>query len=260
MTDLRTGMRGEGSAYQPPDPTRASSRQTWTEYARGFTVEWAEACCISILVGALLLAGGVMLAWPLRTLSGTILAVLDRLDAPQRGFGESNATAAGAPLLQSVWDFAAKDYSHMTTSPAFPGVLSITYFFLSCLLYMAIDMLPTSVPVISRLKQYKVQQDKQVEWAHVWKTLCRTLYMTIGLQIPGVVHQLVAQGPWPYYVGPHVPTPYTIRVCPSVCLSVCLSVSLSLSLSLCLSLCLSVSLCVSSACLLRSDIRRSRCA
>ena len=205
-------MTGERSSYQPPDPTRASNRQTWTEYDCGFTVEWAAACCISILMGAILLACGALLAWPLRTLSASILAALGSLDAPQRAPGSSNATAAAAPLLQSVWDFAAKDHSNITTSPAFPGMLSITYFFLSCLPYTSIDMLPASMPIISRLKQYKVQQDKQVEWEHVWKTLRTTLYMTVGLQIPGLVHQLVMQGPWPYYVGPHVATPYNITV------------------------------------------------
>eukprot|EP01043_Picozoa_sp_COSAG02_P020820 COSAG02_NODE_1036_length_15051_cov_25.548154_15_plen_342_part_00 len=205
---VATGMANSGPAYQPPDPTRAGIRQTWVEYARSFTVEWAAACCISMLMGAVLLGCGALLAWPLRSLSDAVLTAVDTIGAPARGGANDTVTQAAraeTPLvLQSVWDFAAKDYGNITTSPAFPGMLSIAYFFSSCLPYMLIDMLPASVPVIGSLKQYKVQKDKPVEWEHIWKTLRTTMYMTVGLQIPGLAHQLVTQGPWPYYVGPHV--------------------------------------------------------
>jgi hypothetical protein len=199
--------------YQPPDPTIPAKRQTWVEYAKGFTREWAWACTVSIILGACLLAFGVLLAWPLRTLSASVLSTVETLGAAN-GTALANATASASVgggaesppplLLQPVWDFAAKDYGRITSSPAFPGGLSIAYFFASCLPYMAIDMLPASVPVIGSLKRYKVQQDQPVEWPHVWATLRTTMYMTVGLQIPGLAHQLVSQGPWPYYIGPHV--------------------------------------------------------
>lgn len=222
---------GKSSSWTPPDRARISvddardakklGAQTWmalvggsdwAAYLRSFTLEWAFACSLSVAMGALLLGFGACLAWPLRALSDGVLsssfAELGGVVGAAVPENETRVGGAGGPgewlMLQGVWDWASKDFGRITTSPAFPGALSICYFFASCLPYTALDMLPGSTPVIGRLKSYKVQQDKPVEWSQVWKTVGCTLYMTFGLQIPGLCHQLVTQGPWPYYIGPQV--------------------------------------------------------
>jgi len=161
---------------------------------------------VSVSVGScrsssILLGCGALLAWPLRALSASVLFGVDALAATN--VTATNATAAagaaavgaGPLLLQPAWDFAAKDYGHITSSPAFPGALSISYFFSSCLPYMALDMLPAWLPGVGTLKAYKVQQDKpvrcsltfrslfahfltslltQVEWKDIWKSFRET--------------------------------------------------------------------------------------
>ena len=220
-------LSGSINAWAPPDVMRkidskdpTTQKKGWLTYrgpgthAGGWKAsdwaEWAFACWLSVFMGAVILGCGAALGWPLRALSASVLSGVEALGAgAEAGSAADNGTARGAAgdgrlLLQGVWDVLAKDYGHVTTSPAFPGALSVTYFFSSCMPYMAFDMLPATVPLIRVAKRYKVQQEKPVQWPHVAKTVATTLYMTVGLQLPGLAHQLVTQGPWPYYVGPHV--------------------------------------------------------
>lgn len=161
-----------GGSYQPPDASTAVERQSWAQYAGSFSAEWAFACAVSAVLGGVLLGCGVLLAWPLRALSASVLSGVGALGDASATASLGNGTAAPPPLLllQPAWDFAAKDYGHITSSPAFPGALSIAYFFASCLPYMALDMLPAWLPVIGSLKQYKVQPDKPVEWKDIRKS------------------------------------------------------------------------------------------
>ena len=180
-----------------------------------------------------LLLVGIVLGVPLRMLSHCLLhgetpSFPDSVRAmPPGNWSLTAVPVNGTPgsegrLLQGVWDFASKDCGYVTSSPIFPGLLpqlprvtlfkrwrkhafcaccagalSISFFFCSLAPYCVLDWM--------RHQRYKCQKDMEARtWSNALRSIGYTLQMTVGLQVPGLVYQSYTQGPWPYYIGPHV--------------------------------------------------------
>jgi hypothetical protein len=183
-------------------------------FRSGYTLEWFTTCCLSFSMVLGLVGFGAILGVPLRLLSDSILhgrvarfpdGLMVHAPASNRtpamgteGLGGSpGGDGNGRVVLQGLWELAAVDYAPITTSPAFPGLLAITYFFCSVMPYWVLDVLSH--------RRYKCQPEVEASsWLNTLKAIGYVLQITVGLQVPGVIYQSVTQGPWPYYVGPHV--------------------------------------------------------
>eukprot|EP00929_Paragymnodinium_shiwhaense_P008880 TRINITY_DN11285_c0_g1_i3.p1 TRINITY_DN11285_c0_g1~~TRINITY_DN11285_c0_g1_i3.p1 ORF type:complete len:365 (-),score=81.98 TRINITY_DN11285_c0_g1_i3:153-1247(-) len=111
-----------------PDPFHIDELVKWTgaspqyvSYAVSLGLTFTIAFC-NVLVG-----------WPLRLATEAVWGARGQ-EAPASGFVD------GAPLLQGIWDFVAKDNVEWTGSPIFPGVFFLSYYFLTCMPTLILDV------------------------------------------------------------------------------------------------------------------------
>ena len=95
-------------------------------------------------------------------------------------------------MLQPLWSWASVDMSTFTSSFAFPGLFSLTSYFLGCLPFAVLDYMPM-------FRKYKIQQTKQPAKQGSWmNTIFTTLMLQLVFPIPAMIVQEIVRGPWTY--------------------------------------------------------------
>ena len=95
-------------------------------------------------------------------------------------------------LLQPLWQWSSIDMSSYTSSFAFPGLFSLTSYFLGCLPFAFFDLIPYC-------RKYKIQQSKQPAKKGSWmNTLGCTLILQLLFPVPAMIVQEIVKGPWTY--------------------------------------------------------------
>ena len=95
-------------------------------------------------------------------------------------------------LLQPIWQWSSVNMASYTSSFAFPGLFSLTSYFLGCLPFAFFDYLPMC-------RKYKIQQTKQPAKQGSWtNTILTTLVLQLVFPIPAMIVQEVVKGPWTY--------------------------------------------------------------
>jgi len=104
--------------------------------------------------------------------------------------------AAGEPLLQPLWRWLLDGpLGSVTGSAAFPGVLSLAFYFVTCLPMFLLDILD-----LPAMRKYKIRGEErpvatEADW---WHCVEATLSSIVVFIVPGVGWQLFTQGPWMY--------------------------------------------------------------
>jgi sterol desaturase/sphingolipid hydroxylase (fatty acid hydroxylase superfamily) len=96
-------------------------------------------------------------------------------------------------LLQPIWQWASITKSNYTSSFAFPGILSLSSYFLGCLPFAFLDFIPY-------FRKYKIQPAKQPAKKGSWmNTIMCTIVLQLVFPVPAMIAQvMVFSGPWTY--------------------------------------------------------------
>ena len=147
--------------------------------------EWFVACAASLaLTFSFSIVQFVLVCTPLRLALAPVLAV-----------GETD----DPPILQPLWTalLTNEPWGTYVSAAAFPGILASVYYFVSCMVYSAIDI----VNAPSFNDKYRLQPgapQRPDAWAHA-------LFLTgshyVLLIVPGILWQVATQGPWLYWDG-----------------------------------------------------------
>lgn len=151
--------------------------------------EWVMSYIVSLGLTWAILLCGIVACLPIRVLT-------------EAAWGPRGSSAAdldsAPPVLQGLWELLSIDWMGVTASPAFPGIFSLAYYFAACLPTAVLDMCDFQFS-----RKYKIQPKAMPGWKDLRECLAHQLLNLICMALPGIVFQLVAQGPWPYY-GPQL--------------------------------------------------------
>ncbi|KAK0047754.1 cholesterol 25-hydroxylase-like protein 1 member 2 [Biomphalaria pfeifferi] len=90
-------------------------------------------------------------------------------------------------ILQIVWDFRC-GYEPYLESPVFPIILSVVFYFVTCLPFTLLDIV---CPKQAWYRKYKIQVDKEVTTDHIFDALSLTFWNHILLVLPRAVAQWI---------------------------------------------------------------------
>lgn len=111
-----------------------------------------------------------------------------------------NVSHSGRTLLQVIWDLriGREDF---VSSPLFPVILSVTFYFAFCTPFMIADLYGEKW---WWMHKYKIQPDKVVTYAHIFDTLSNTFWNHVLLILPATIAQMI----WtpPTILPPMAPT------------------------------------------------------
>ncbi|XP_055874280.1 cholesterol 25-hydroxylase-like protein 1, member 2 [Biomphalaria glabrata] len=90
-------------------------------------------------------------------------------------------------ILQIVWDFRC-GYEPYLESPVFPIILSVVFYFVTCLPFTLLDIV---CPKQAWYRKYKIQVDKEVTKDQIFDALSLTFWNHILLVLPRAVAQWI---------------------------------------------------------------------
>lgn len=148
--------------------------------------EFVGCVCASICLTFFLALTGVLICLPLKTLT-----VLLRSN---QGYG------TGDLVLQPFWEWCINDWGFITASAAFPGVMSLAFYFIGAVPFCLLDWLDLKI-----FRRYKLRGETRPAstWGDWYKTLQYTANLIVLYILPGVAWQIFTKGPW-MYSGPSV--------------------------------------------------------
>ncbi|XP_007903571.1 cholesterol 25-hydroxylase-like protein 2 [Callorhinchus milii] len=97
-------------------------------------------------------------------------------------------------LLQPLWDYLRYNHADALRSPLFPVLISVSTYFVSCTLYMILDLMALRCAAVTR---YKIHPDQPVTWDNIFKTLWQTGYNHVLFVFPATVAQWYWRPPLP---------------------------------------------------------------
>uniref|UniRef100_H3B4R1 Cholesterol 25-hydroxylase like 1, tandem duplicate 2 n=1 Tax=Latimeria chalumnae TaxID=7897 RepID=H3B4R1_LATCH len=100
------------------------------------------------------------------------------------------------PLLQYVWDYLRLNYSATLRSPLFPVILTVSSYFIFCVLYLVFNIMGRRWPLIHK---YKIQQNRNPTASMMLRCIGITAYNHLVFIFPAAVAQ--------WYWRPPIPLP-----------------------------------------------------
>ena len=107
----------------------------------------------------------------------------------------SRTAFQGTGVLDSPWTWLRANGGHFISSPAFPVLLAVLFYFVAGLGFVILDLCD-----FQALRKYKIRgvdrpPSTMADWTKTLKYQLTTIVMFI---VPGVVFQMAVQGPWLY--------------------------------------------------------------
>jgi hypothetical protein len=108
----------------------------------------------------------------------SLVAVAFVLCLPLKMLTEHVRSEAGEPItselwMQPIWDWLVKDFGYITASAAFPGIMSLTYYYAGCLPWFFLDLTDFEF-----IRKYKIRGEERPPGG--WEDWVKTLKYTFG--------------------------------------------------------------------------------
>uniref|UniRef100_W5MEI6 Fatty acid hydroxylase domain-containing protein n=1 Tax=Lepisosteus oculatus TaxID=7918 RepID=W5MEI6_LEPOC len=97
-------------------------------------------------------------------------------------------------LLQPLWTYLRTNHQEVLRSPLFPVIISVSTYFMACLLYMTLDSLSLVVPGIN---SYRIHPDQPVKLQSILKAIWLTVYNHVVFVFPAAAAQWYWRPPLP---------------------------------------------------------------